>query len=242
MFYMSQDNLPDDDIIQYPPQIVGLLNRIRDAHLLLSINMDNDQQLYSSALIDTNPEQNSMLLDELYPRDGHEKIQPGTILHVQTRLKGVDTQFDCEVSAIEESSGIAAYQVVIPESVAYYQKRKQFRAQLHRQNDVLLRLKAPSGKEVIGQVFDVCLNGIGLHMDPTAGLVIEKKQQYKDVVINFPDCPSFSATLEIRSMRLNKAGTTLIVGTQFKNMPQKDKRHIQRYVATLDRQARQNRR
>ncbi|MGD8483615.1 MAG: flagellar brake protein [Thioalkalispiraceae bacterium] len=231
-----------DDIVEYPPQILGLLNRVRDTHLLLSVRLENDKQLYSSAIIDTYPEQNSMLLDELYPKTGHDKIVAGMLLQVQTRLKGVDMQFECRVNSIESSSDIAAYRVNIPDSLAYYQRRQQFRAPISQQADIYLRLQPQGSKAVIGQIFDVSLNGIGLHFDPTAGLVLEEKQTISDVKIDFPDCSPFSASLEIRSMRLNKAGNTLIVGTQFIKLPQKDQRQVQRYVAALDRQARQNRR
>ena len=79
-------------------------------------------------------------------------------------------------------------------------------------------------------MFDVSLNGIGLHFDPTAGLVLEEKQQLKDVVIDFPDCTPFSATLEIRSIRLNRPGTTLIVGTRFLDLQHKDERQVQQSI------------
>ncbi len=231
-----------DDIVTYQPQLIGLLNRIRDAHVLLTITLPGDKHFYSSAIIDVQPDSNTLILDELYPRTGHHKVIPGNVWHVQTRLNGIDTQFDCYVEEIETSSGVAAYHTHIPESIAYYQRRQQFRAPIDFQHDIFVRLEARPGKYVIGQVFDISLNGIGLHFDSTAGLVLEEHKHYKDVSIELPGFQPFPATLEIRSIRLDKTESVLVVGTQLIGVHQRDSRQIQRYVAQLDRQARQNRR
>lgn len=231
-----------EDIVTYQPQILGLLNRIRDAHVLLTITIPGDKHFYSSAIIDVEPDNNNLILDELYPRTGHHKITPGSIIHVQTRLNGIDTQFDCNIEQIETASGVASYHAPIPESIAYYQKRKQFRATINYQHEIFVRLEARPGKYVIGQVFDISLTGLGLHFDTTAGLVLEEKKQYREVSIELPGFQPFQVTLEIRSIRMNKTESLLVVGTQFINVHQRDSRQIQRYVAMLDRQARQNRR
>jgi c-di-GMP-binding flagellar brake protein YcgR len=238
---MSQEH-DLEDIITYAPQILGLLNRIRDAHILLSVTLENDKRQYSSALLETLTDDNILVLDELYPRTGHHKVIPGSTLHVQTRLNGVATQFDCHIESIEESSGVAAYHAQLPESIAYYQKRQQFRAQLDFEHEIFVRIEPRPGKVVMGQVFDISLNGLGLHFDTTAGLNLENGQQYAGIAIELPGCHPFLTTLEIRSMRLDKTESMLIVGAQFLDLPQRDQRQIQRYVAMLDRQARQNRR
>lgn len=231
-----------DDIITYQPQIHGILTRLRDAHVLLNVTLPGDKQFYSSAIIDVQPDNNSLVLDELYPKSGHSKLNANSIIHIQTRLKGIDTQFDCHIEHIENDSGIAAYHVQIPETVAYYQKRQQFRAPINYQHDVFIQLEVRPGKTVLGQVFDISTSGLGLHFDPAAGVLLEKARQYKKVNIELPGSQPFTATLEICSIRLDKSERLLVVGTRILNINQRDERQIQRYVAMLDRQARQNRR
>lgn len=232
----------NDDIISYDAQILGILNRIRDAHLLLTATIPQEKSFYSTALIDVLPEQHSLILDELLPREGHEKLTTGSTLNIHTRLKGVDTEFSVEVTKIEHGNGIASYFVGIPQHIAYYQKRQQFRASARMFHEIYIELETQPNKFVMAQIADISLTGIGLYCDPAITTTLAVGQQFSDVHITLPDCKPFYAELEIRTIRKDKQEQTLIVGTRFRNLHQSEERQVQRYVAMLDRQTRQKRR
>src|SRR5690606_23153810 len=60
--------------ITNPAQIVRLLERVKENRALLTITIPGINTIYNSAILGISFEQKHLLLDELLPADGHERL------------------------------------------------------------------------------------------------------------------------------------------------------------------------
>lgn len=62
-----------------------LLEKVYSKHSLLTVTIGSFDDYYGSTIIEINNDENYLVIDELYPVEGHEKIEVGTSLSFNTQ-------------------------------------------------------------------------------------------------------------------------------------------------------------
>lgn len=217
-------------------QIISLLKRIQDAHLLLWVKIANHHGDYhNTAIIDMPEGKKYFIMDELQPKPKRQ-ISKDTELEFFVRLHGVDINFKGSVQKIGNESDLDLYHILIPKTLNYQQRRNHFRIRVDIKHDIPIDLITHSGKKVTGQLVDISVTGICMQFDPIVITSIQTGQHLRDVQIALPNDKPLKCNLEIRYIRYNEVSHYTLTGGKFITLEKRDAQRIRQYVAMADRQ------
>lgn len=220
--------------VTHRPQVIGLLRRLRDQRVLLSVRVPGHSGLFNSLLLEVDPDRSLILLDELNPRQGHELVCQTGQLRVHCQCQGVELSFDCDVEVHPARSGISFYRAALPEAIDYLQRRSSFRVRVSVDLAVPVRLPLDKTTTAVeAELYDLSLGGLGATLDSAVEL---KLGQVLPCVIQLPKGEALDATIEIRFIRVDAAKSTQRIGASFRNLEPVQKQLVRRFVAQLERE------
>ena len=228
------DSRPRRELITDPARVHRMLQNLWDRRVLLSAKLEGDENGYTTALLDVNPLTGTIVLDELAPDRGHERVGLGTRLRVTGVLGGVPTRFVGEVFDVGVENDIAFYRVAMPQQLEYLQRRAFFRAYVPRSLELRVHLVMEERFEVTGRLLDISLGGFGMQLAqdcPLAPLDVVTVQ-----ALDLPEGQTISCTAEIR-YRQQEYGQKLIrAGQRFFGLDKSVERKLMKAIYSLERE------
>ncbi|HKJ09227.1 MAG TPA: flagellar regulator YcgR PilZN domain-containing protein [Gammaproteobacteria bacterium] len=227
--YQSQSERITD-----PGQILTLLRRASDARDLLTIVLADSPRPYNSAILKVDPEEGCLLLDELNPPDGHQRLVQTRQLRASCRIRGIELSFQATVTEVGGEAGIAFYRVALPPVLQYHQRRADYRVQVGRGLAIPVYLTIESEGTLEGQLSDLSAGGLSMRLETRRSL--ERGQRIEQCAIPLPKGEQIRSALEIRYARPEENPKWLRTGARFLNLTRAQQSRIQRFVAQLERE------
>jgi c-di-GMP-binding flagellar brake protein YcgR len=226
-----------EQIIAFLPYMAGILKRIYTQRALVCVRIGKGSATYNSIILNVDPSHAQFSLDELNPREGHAKLRIGSQLHIDARLQGVRVMFSTDIAAIEDSNGIAIYQLPLPAKMIYRQRRRHHRARIDQQH-MFISLPLPLKHLIRGELVDISASGICSRIKYTDSTRLEEEQAIHAATIALPGQNHITCDLEVRSIRHFPEQGYSLVGSEFIGIPPATQSHVARVVAMLDRHQR----
>lgn len=220
--------------VKHLPQIIGLLRRLRDNRVLLSVRVPGHDGVFNSLLLEVDPERNIILLDELNPRQGHELVAQVGQIRIRCQCHGIELSFACAVQIGQGREGISFYQAALPDSINYLQRRRDYRVRVAFDMSIPVQLPCGSDDRVDGQLFDVSVGGVGfnVHLDTP----LERGQILEHCRIELPQGETIETPLKVRFVRSQAEQKLQRVGAAFMNLLPREEQRIRRFVTHLERE------
>lgn len=218
--------------ITHGPQIAGLLKRVRDNRVLLSVRVPGSDAIFNSLLLEVDVERNFILLDELNPRLGHELACQARQIRVHCQCQGVELSFVCPIDVGQGQRGISFYRATLPDAVNYLQRRSNFRVRVGRHASVPVQL--PLGETLEGELIDLSLGGFGASLPDRAELA--RGQIVESCSIRLPNCDPLTTELEIRFVQRDKQRQILRIGARFRGLDPLRQNLLRRVITQLERE------
>lgn len=226
---------PSLERVTYKPRIVSLLQQIQESRSVLSVHLPNDQSRYTSAILAIHSDSDALLIDELNPARGHERLVKSRELNISARLSGINIYFKSQLLEVQTDGGIAIYKLPIPERLLYEQRRGAFRVRVGAGITIPFTLLHEETKLTYdGQLSDVSSIGIGA----TLGAIDQLNDNVKGYScrIHASDKEVITADLEVRFVKFDDTIKLLRVGGAFLHLTAPQRTQIDRFVMTLQRE------
>lgn len=221
--------------VTHLPQIVGLLRRIRDQRVLLSVRVPGHEAVFNSLLLEVDPERNLILLDELNPRSGHELACKARELRIHCQCQGVELGFHCSVDIGQGQNGISFYRAALPDTINYLQRRGSYRVRVGMSMTVPVHLPLETATtQLEGQLFDLSMGGLGANLGLQTKLT--RGQVIESCAIHLPKEESLQVELEIRFVRVDEQHHSQRIGASFRNLDVQQSNRLRRFVTQLERE------
>lgn len=157
---------PSEYHVEERRKITPLLIRSYKAHTLFSVTIPGHEGQFTTALLGIYDEHGFIVLDELTPRLGHEKLLQTGRMHLSGRLAGVDLRFSTALIDTKSKGGAAYYKAKMPEKVCYLQRRQDFRVPTSGARILFHALRGEGRHQIVkGYVHDLSRNGLGVILD-----------------------------------------------------------------------------
>jgi c-di-GMP-binding flagellar brake protein YcgR len=225
------------DLITTPEHITGLLQQIKDNHVILTVTIKGSDQVYNSALFRIDPKNGYLYLDELVPREGHIRLSHEMSLRVKTRLNGAMISFPATVEKIDIEDGIPYYKIPFPEAIDYRQRRQHHRVYVPGDHNIPVHLHTDELRLLTGDLRNISLGGICFSLNKIASRRIQVGDIISKCVIDLPDARKVTIPIEIRSLNEQYPPSLRRIGGRFLELDKKDLQELQQLVLTLDRMA-----
>jgi c-di-GMP-binding flagellar brake protein YcgR len=227
-----------EQIIAFLPYMASILKRVQVERAMVCVRIGKHPTTYNSIILEVDPQHAQFVLDELNPRSGHDKLRVGSQLHIDARLKGVRVMFTTEIGAITESDGIAMYELSLPATMIYRQRRRHHRALIDQKQPVAISLPLPLKNQIRGELVDISASGVCSRIKYVDSTRLETELAIHDATIALPGQNQITCDLEVRSIRHFPEQGYSLVGSEFIDIPPATQSHVARVVAMLDRHQR----
>lgn len=220
--------------VTHGPQIAGLLKRVRDQRVLLSVRVPGSDVIYNSLLLDVDPARNLILLDELNPSTGHELACKARQLRIRCQCQGVELSFVCPIEIGKGQSGVSFYRAPLPDSINYLQRRGSYRIRIGLNMHIPVALPLAPETRLEGELFDLSMGGLGANLpnqiELTRGQIIES------CTLELPNGEPLTTEIEIRFVRIDRASQSQRIGASFRNLAPQQQSLLRRIVTQLERE------
>lgn len=215
--------------------ITRLLQLLERRKVLLNVQWPGEGQRYATALLGVYPEHGFIVLDELNPQVGHDKLLERGELTAIGRLDGVSVKLTTRLQEVRTKEGVAFYKLAFPQQIYYVQRRDSHRVSLvGTPTRFDGRWERSSGTtDVAGTVGDLSAEGVGLLLDGEVPL------QPGDAItlcrIHLPQDGGVTFDLEVRHANYLPARQLTRVGARLLNVDVFSRHCIEAAIARMER-------
>lgn len=230
----DQTNL-ESILLTNADDINHLISKVYAKHSLLSITIDSPDEFYGSTIIEINDDENFLVIDELYPEEGHKKVEPGLSLNFHTQYSGAFVNFTGTVLAIAENEKAAYYKIGMPKKVEYHQQRNTYRIATSISDPIPVSLVNQDEVLIKAELRDLSHGGLCLRVNAASHISIHNGDYFPSCLIHAGTDHKILSSLNICHVENNKETGSLRIGAEFAVMSKIDRRELEHLIATLER-------
>jgi len=225
------DQTPEDSVeVSDCGRIARLLLQMSRHYSPLTIYIPGYKENYTSCIVSV--DKPYLLLDQLMPTGGHEKLMDKRKVHATGKLDGVDIQFTTTLVRVDEKKDILTYYLKLPETLHYQQRRQAYRVRIPMSKQLHVLIDNNDGTMTAGELHDLSHGGVG-KIIPEGQNKIQSGKLY-ECVIELPCGEWLYCTVEMRYMKKTKARKRQLIGAKFIDLSTIQKRLISRCISALE--------
>jgi c-di-GMP-binding flagellar brake protein YcgR len=215
--------------------IQHLIKKICAKHSLLSVLIEFSDEYYGSTIIEINNKENYLVIDELYPIEGHEKIKTGSRLTFNTQYQGAFVNFVSTIEAIGENKKAAYYKIRMPDEVEYHQRRNTYRIATSLSETIPVTLVNEDEVMINGELRDLSHGGLCIRINALPHILLKSEDYIPTCLIQVSNRQKILTSINICHVLELKETGSLRVGAEFANMSKIDRRELEHLIASLER-------
>ena len=150
------------------------LEQLRLNHEWIEVKVTKTDLSYQSLILNLDIENNELLIDELFPPEHIEKIEPGDTVAIRSQSSQKPINFFSRVLAREFSNGSGLWRLELPDGIGHNGNRNAFR--VYVENDLELDIEVYTDGEPLNDVRIVNIS--------TEGLKLSFSQAHQDQLHN----------------------------------------------------------
>ncbi len=241
---MAQQHAEENDYQQQyeevtsATRIAAILRPLQQQHSIVSIAVPSAKRLYNSTLLEVNPEQGYLLLDELHPQEGHARLSTASKIGLSAHREGIEIKMILEISEIGSDNGVAFYKVAYPEHIRYRQRRRAFRVPVSAVHVIPVELADEQGNAFYGELQDISAEGMCVRFPPKTAITEDQKTQPLCCTITLPNKKRVQSRFILRRVTEHETTRNVQVGGNFEQLDKAQARIIERFVLEMQRASR----
>jgi len=229
----SGDSKGSRFLVTKKKEIIALLNQAHKKKIFLTLEIANQDQSYTTALLGVYPNNGLIVLDELSPTTGHKQFLQQKTAKVTGRVNGIELRFETRLMGVGSKSGIAFYKVAMPTTLYFRQQRQSYRVSLKGANIPFFSPGSGAIPSLRGSLLDLSLGGVGVILEHKASL--HRGDTLELCAITLPGKGDIKFTLQIDAVRDNARGGGMNFGGHFCKLSKAEQSILQRYIAEAQR-------
>ncbi len=220
-------------LVTKKPEIIALLNQAYKKKAFLTLQIGDQDQSYTTALIGVYPDHDLVVLDELSPTAGHKQFLQNREAKVTGRVNGVELRFETRLIGVGSKSDIAFYKVAMPAALYFRQQRQSYRVSLKGANVPFFSPGSGMIPSMRGFILDLSAGGVGVILDHKVPLSCGDTLEM--CVITLPERGDIKFTLQVDAVRDNARGGGMNFGGHFCKLSKAEQTILQKYIAEAQR-------
>jgi len=192
---------------------------------IIDVDIDGQKHSYQSVILRVDPAAGSILIDELFPA-GFTGLAGQRVTITVRRQDGGRAGFTTHIIERRNVGGVDNYQLMLPGSVGYQQRREVFRLDLPRNAATLSEFQTGDRQFCAAIVRDLSASGIRLELQNSIEIV--PGDTLTELEFEFEQ-QRFQCQAKVRHVYNERSGET-VVGVAFQNFPRLQQRMLERII------------
>ncbi|BDT60564.1 flagellar brake protein YcgR [Massilia varians] len=240
MNYQELENWHDYEVSSRR-EIVALLRRSGEKHQLVRMLVKGEADVCITAVLDVDPDTNSIVLDRSVERLQNERILEAGTVHCETSLDKIRILFSVENLRYTLHQGKDALRADLPSSLIRLQRREYYRMETPVSNPVRAVIPLPPALGTGSGVFplhDISCGGVAI-LDNKLQLGAAIGTTIRDCRIELPETGPVIVSLQVRNVldfTLLNNKTNRRFGMQFVDLSRGGMAGVQRFITKLERE------
>jgi c-di-GMP-binding flagellar brake protein YcgR len=231
---IESKHLPADaELIRSRQQIITLLHQLRDSHNLLTVELPECDEDFTSALIELDTRDDLLSLDELTPREGHELLERAGYCYVSTHLRGVFLGF-CARLLKTYDGATALYEMRLPDAVDYAQRRQHYRVEIPASASLPVLMITTDNIRISGVVRDISESGLCALLNQSPD-TLQAGSLLPRCSVELPNHKKVLCGIELTHVGNRYKDRRVRIGGRFTGLRPVDQRELQRVVVEFER-------
>lgn len=218
------------------PGILKLIQTIHESAQPCLVTITGSKKIFSTFLVDFQPEQGHLILNELKPNEGNTVLQHVKTLKLSGFVNGVQLAFKLNLLDYGLNRGTYYYKTDLPDRIYYPQRRSSPRIFVVDTEKIHFQAYASSDKPTFtGDIYDLSRGGICINITDLT-IILERGDVIENCKMRLPDEYCITFSLAVRSIKVLNSRKTQI-GGYFLSMPPKHQRKLEAFLALLERKS-----
>ena len=223
------------------PDVDPLLNqtylqlyRAQRAHHFLEVRVDGDDAIYQSMVLAVDPEEKTLLIDELFPT-GFVGL-PGQRVHVAIRQpEGRKIKFGSTILAQHEYEEAPVYVLAMPEAMDSDQRRNAYRLPIAGGYTIRPQFVGPDKQEYPARLCNVSTSGLALEVELDDPENFHRNKQLSHIAFDFAGI-NVDCDIAVRNVVVaDEARHKVLVGAEFVDLPPLEQRVLEKSIMRIQR-------
>lgn len=224
----------DIEIITDPLLKYSLLEKIKQAGVLIAIATPDANAAYISTIVGIDDENHILHLDGLEPIENTQK--PFNFKHItaRTKLQGVKIKFSTQVLRIITGNKYTSLLASIPEKIEYHQRRSAHRVWVGMSTNITLMLNIEDHWVPAKRIIDLSIDGIGFIVERHIGDRLHVGHQYDGRIMSSHKV-LFQSRIEVCHLEIHDAHDPLKVGARLIGLGENEKNNLFKLLLDIER-------
>jgi len=207
------------------------LFKIKRNHSFLQVKFDGNESIYQSMILDVNPDDRTMTIDEIFPRDEGFIGMQGQGATLTIRDKGVVISFETEVIRRVKSDGVTLYMVRLPSEIAKDQRRGAFRINVDKRSDIEVKIESQEHSHLYAKVANLSATGVCLEIEGDQSEILKMGVVMQDCRIKLGSAGEVLCNLDVRNLKsVEEPYHHMLIGGKFVGIDMEQGRNLEKFL------------
>ena len=211
------------DVVTQAEEIGRTLDGLYHHRTLLTVTLLESSETFTSTILNVDLKKQHLLLDELFPREGHELVTKGVRLGVGARLNGAPVSFIGTVGEVGVDSDVAIYTLPFPDSVSCDEQRADHRIKVAFAHNIPVYVWAEISNPFRGKLYDLSTNAVGMRLEYAAQPTLMSGRNDFTCLIQFPGGENVRTAFELCAVSPRKQQPHIKVGGRLVDLNDRDR-------------------
>jgi c-di-GMP-binding flagellar brake protein YcgR len=216
-----------------------VLEQLQRRHSFIEVKFPRIERAFQSMILELRPESGVLVIDELYPPEGREKLLEGDIAEISGRDRGLIVNFFSRLLLREAVDGAPMYHMELPEDVGASYRRHAFRVYVENEPELEIDLRDAEGNPLDARIVNLSADGIKISLHGDRVKALEHQPEFEDCVIRLPDAADIECQLKLSNVYLMRSPTLhTLAGASMKIGSAPQRTRLDQYLAAVQRRQR----
>lgn len=184
---------------QEPPDHFDSLDKLRKAHEWIEVKLVRSGQSYQSLILNIDLDNNELLIDELFPPENLQSIEPGDRVEISSQSRNKPVNFYTQILARKFQDNEGAWLLELPSEIGRNLNRSAFRVYVeNEQLDIEMIYEGEPLPFV--RIINLSAEGIKLGFSNESEKKLDKQHIFKDCLIRLPNGFDIDCHIDLRSV------------------------------------------
>lgn len=202
-------------------------------HYFIDVTVEGDDVVYQSMILSLDPEEKTLLIDELFPR-GFVGL-PGQKVRVNVRQpQGRKIKFSSEIMEQHIHDDTPLYVLAMPETLDSDQRRNAYRLPVGRALSVQPHFIGPDNRNYLARLRDVSSRGVAMEVELDDPERFRFDDSLSHVEFDFAGI-SFDCDMTIRNLSFDDRHNKVLIGAEFVDLPPLEQHTLEKSIMRIQR-------
>lgn len=215
------------------------LEILQRRHSFIEVKFPRIEQSFQSMFLELHADDGFVVIDELYPADGREKLLEGDEAEITAQVPGIKVAFFSKLLLREVAEGLPVYRMELPEEIGSTIRRRAFRVYVEREANLSVDLGKIADQTFDAHIVNLSPDGIKLSLRGNVSKQLEKNRLLENCVIRLPNGIDIDGTIELRNIYTIRTPTLHTLAGGMLNVAIPSQRtKLSQYLAAVQRKQR----